>query len=60
LRIVSVNSGLARRLRIGEGTVLSAIGKVPLTGAVMVGALALAQHNVLDHAVVHADELPFP
>lgn len=51
MRIVSVNIGLARRLRVGERTVLSAIGKAPLAGALAVGALGLAGDEQADPSV---------
>jgi MOSC domain-containing protein YiiM len=51
LRIFSVNIGSARRLRVGERTVLSAIGKAPLAGAVAVGALGLAGDEQADPSV---------
>jgi MOSC domain-containing protein YiiM len=51
LRIVSVNTGSARRLRVGERIVLSAIGKAPLAGAVAVGALGLAGDEQADPSV---------
>ncbi|EJE51896.1 hypothetical protein PMI14_03411 [Acidovorax sp. CF316] len=54
-----VNTGSARRLKVGERSVLSAIGKAPVTGAVAVGRLGLAGdeqadlnvHGGLDKAV---------
>jgi MOSC domain-containing protein YiiM len=51
LRIVSVNIGSARPLRVGERTVLSAIGKAPLAGAVAVGRLGLAGDEQADPTV---------
>jgi len=51
LRIVSVNTGSARRLRVGERTVLSAIGKAPLAGVVAVGALGFAGDEQADPTV---------
>ncbi len=51
MRIVSVNTGVTRRLRVGERTVLSAIGKAPLAGAVAVGALGLAGDEQADPTV---------
>jgi MOSC domain-containing protein YiiM len=51
LRIVSVNIGSARRLRVGERTVLSAIGKAPLAGVVAVGALGFAGDEQADPTV---------
>lgn len=54
-----VNTGSARRLKVGERSVLSAIGKAPAAGAVAVGRLGLAGdeqadlnvHGGLDKAV---------
>lgn len=51
MRIVSVNIGSARRLRVGERTVLSAIGKAPLAGVVAVGALGFAGDEQADPTV---------
>jgi MOSC domain-containing protein YiiM len=51
LRIVSVNIGLAQRLRVGERTVLSAIGKAPRVGAVAVGVLGLVGDEQADLSV---------
>lgn len=54
-----VNTGSARRLKVGERSVLSAIGKAPVAGPVSVGRLGLAGdeqadlnvHGGLDKAV---------
>lgn len=51
MRIVSVNIGSARPLRVGERTVLSAIGKAPVAGAVAVGRLGLAGDEQADPTV---------
>lgn len=37
-----VNIGAARRLKMGDRSILSAIGKAPVTGPVVVGPLGLA------------------
>ncbi|MEX1167941.1 MAG: MOSC domain-containing protein [Hydrogenophaga sp.] len=70
MRLVSVNIGIARPLRMGGGrTVLSAIGKSPVAGAVNVRALGLegddqadlSVHGGLDKAVYAypVEHLPF-
>ena len=51
MRIVSVNTGSARPLRIGELTVLSAIGKRPVAGPVAVKPLGLAGDEQADPSV---------
>ncbi len=49
-RIVSVQTGVVRPLRVGERRVLSAIGKTPVGGAVAVGPLGLAGDEQADPA----------
>jgi len=51
LRIVSVNIGSVRRLRVGERTVLSAIGKTPVAGVVALGRMGLAGDEQADPSV---------
>ena len=59
LHVRSLNLGAARRLRIGERNILTAIGKAPVAGAVAVGRLGLegdeqadlSAHGGLDKAV---------
>ena len=51
MRVVNVNTGSARRLRVGERTVLSAIGKTPVAGAVAVGRMGLAGDEQTDPSV---------
>ena len=59
LKVLSVNVGMCQRLRAGERSVLSAIGKQPVVGAVHVGRLGLegdeqadlSVHGGLDKAV---------
>jgi MOSC domain-containing protein YiiM len=51
LRVVSVNTGSARRLRVGERTVLSAIGKRAVAGSVAVGPLGLVGDDQADPSV---------
>jgi len=59
LHVRSLNLGAARRLRIGERNILTAIGKAPVAGAVAVGRLGLegdeqadlSVHGGLDKAV---------
>lgn len=41
VKILSVNRACARPVRIGERTVMTAIGKVPVTDEVAVGPLGL-------------------
>lgn len=48
MRILSVNTGQARRLRVGERNLLSAIGKTPQAGPVAVGPLGLAGDEQAD------------
>jgi len=69
LRVLSVNTGNARPLRIGGRIILSAIGKAPVTGPVKVGRLGLqgdeqadpTVHGGLDKAVYAypMEHLPF-
>lgn len=69
MRVLSVNAGSARPLRVGSRTVLSAIGKAPVAGPVPVGRLGLlgdeqadpAVHGGLDKAVYAypVEHLPF-
>jgi len=51
LRIVSVNIGLAQRLRVGERSVLSAIGKRAVAGSVTMKPLGLAGDEQADPTV---------
>lgn len=59
LQVQSLNVGAARRMRIGERQILSAIGKAPVAGPVAVGRLGLdgdeqadlSVHGGLDKAV---------
>ena len=51
LRLLSVNIGRCQRLRTGERTVLSAIGKHAVTEAVQVGHLGLAGDEQADLSV---------
>jgi MOSC domain-containing protein YiiM len=48
VRVLSVNTGQARLLRVGERNVLSGIGKAPQTGPVAVGPLGLAGDEQAD------------
>ncbi len=50
-RVLSVNVGLARLLRVGHRTVLSGIRKSPVEGPVAVGALGLAGDEQADLSV---------
>lgn len=69
MRILSLNTGTARPLRVGTRSVLSAIGKSPVTGPVAVVALGLqgdeqadlSVHGGLDKAVYAypVEHLPF-
>ena len=69
MRVLSVNVGSARTLRIGGRNILSAIGKSPLSGPVAVGRLGLqgdeqadlTVHGGLDKAVYAypVEHLPF-
>ena len=69
MRILSLNTGAARPLRVGTRSVLSAIGKSPVTGPVTVGPLGLqgdeqadpSVHGGLDKAVYAypVEHLPF-
>jgi MOSC domain-containing protein YiiM len=51
MRVLSVNTGNARPLRIGTRSVLSAIGKSPVSGPVAVGPLGLAGDEQADPGV---------
>ena len=52
MRLMSVNTGLSRPLRVAGGrTVLSAIGKTPVTGPVAVAALGLQDDDQADPSV---------
>ena len=51
MHIVSVNTGSARPLRVGERTVLSAIGKRPVAGPVAVKPMGLAGDDQADPSV---------
>lgn len=51
MRVLSVNTGNARPLRIGTRSVLSAIGKAPVSGPVAVGPLGLAGDEQADPSV---------
>jgi MOSC domain-containing protein YiiM len=51
LRIVSVNIGSARRLRVGERSVLSAIGKRAVAGSVTIKPLGLSGDEQADPTV---------
>lgn len=46
-----VNTGSARRLKVGERSVLTAIGKAPVTGPVALGRLGLAGDEQADLSV---------
>ena len=46
-----VNVGTARRLKVGERSVLTAIGKTSVTGPVAVGPLGLAGDEQADLSV---------
>jgi MOSC domain-containing protein YiiM len=69
VRVLSVNTGIARPLRVGPPTFLSAIGKAPVSDAVSVGRLGLqgdeqadpSVHGGLDKAVYAypVEHLPF-
>ena len=69
MRVLSVNTGRARPLRVGPRSFLSAIGKAPVTGPVAVGPLGLhgdeqadpTVHGGLDKAVYAypVEHLPF-
>lgn len=48
MRVLSVNTGQARLLRVGERNVLSGIGKTPQPGPVAVGPLGLAGDEQAD------------
>ena len=48
MRVLSVNTGQARWLRVGERKVLSGMGKTPQTGPVAVGPLGLAGDEQAD------------
>lgn len=51
MHIQSLNIGTARRLRVGERSVLSGIGKAPVDGVLAVGALGLAGDGQVDLSV---------
>ena len=52
MQLLSVNTGLSRPLRVAGGrSVLSAIGKAPLTGAVPVAAMGLQGDDQADPSV---------
>lgn len=51
MHIQSLNVGAAQRLRVGERSVLSGIGKAPVGGALVVGALGLAGDEQVDLSV---------
>ncbi len=51
MRIVSVNTGQTRPLRVGERSVLSAIGKAPVAGVVALGRMGLAGDEQADPSV---------
>ncbi len=51
MRVLSLNVGLCQRLRAGERSVLSAIGKHPVAGTVAVGRLGLAGDEQADLSV---------
>ncbi|MCO5111073.1 MAG: MOSC domain-containing protein [Burkholderiaceae bacterium] len=51
LRLLSVNVGHCQRLRVGERSVLSAIGKRAVAGAVSVGRLGLGGDEQADPSV---------
>ena len=51
MRIVSINTGSARPLRVGERSVLSAIGKAPVAGVVALGRMGLAGDEQADPSV---------
>jgi MOSC domain-containing protein YiiM len=69
LRLLSVNVGIARPLRIGGRNILTAIGKAPVAGPVAIGRLGLqgdeqadpTVHGGLDKAVYAypVEHLPF-
>lgn len=69
MRVLSVNTGIARPLRVGTRSFLSAIGKAPVSDAVSVGRLGLQDdeqadpsvHGGLDKAVYAypVEHLPF-
>jgi MOSC domain-containing protein YiiM len=69
VRVLSVNTGIARPLRVGTRSFLSAIGKAPVSDAVSVGRLGLQDdeqadpsvHGGLDKAVYAypVEHLPF-
>ncbi|MDO9250181.1 MOSC domain-containing protein [Hydrogenophaga sp.] len=69
MRVLSVNTGIARPLRVGTRSFLSAIGKAPVSDAVSVGRLGLqgdeqadpSVHGGLDKAVYAypVEHLPF-
>jgi MOSC domain-containing protein YiiM len=50
-RLLSIQTGKVRPLRVGERTLMSAIGKSPVDGAVTVGPLGLAGDEQADLSV---------
>ena len=50
-RLLSIQIGKVRPLRVGERTLMSAIGKSPIDGAVTVGPLGLADDEQADLSV---------
>ena len=50
-RLLSIQTGKVRPLRVGERTLMSAIGKSPIDGAVTVGPLGLADDEQADLSV---------
>ena len=50
-RLLSIQTGKVRPLRVGERTLMSAIGKSPIDGAVTVGPLGLAGDEQADLSV---------
>ncbi len=50
-RLLSIQTGKVRPLRVGERTLMSAIGKSPVNGAVAVGPLGLAGDEQADLSV---------
>lgn len=51
MQVLSLNTGLARPLRMQGRSILSAIGKTPVSGPVAVGALGLAGDEQADPSV---------
>ena len=50
-RLLSIQTGKVRPLRVGERTLMSAIGKSPIDGAMTVGPLGLADDEQADLSV---------